>query len=255
VRYLILLAVVALWTGCKGGVDKTLQQVVEETYRLDSTGNLHIKNVDGTIRLYGWDKPDVQVKATKKAYSTERLRAITMQVSSHPESLSIETIFPPGKKWSLRDRSGLVEYVIVMPQHLKKIELELTNGEISIDGLRDGSAHASVVNGRISARNCFANLDYKATNGAIDFYYNWWEAVAYLVKATIPNGAIGVLLPGAASFHVEAETQGGSIISNLIDEDERPHDHRKKLTRTFASDGGPTFKLKAENGNIRIHGY
>jgi DUF4097 and DUF4098 domain-containing protein YvlB len=255
VRYLILLAVVALWTGCKGGIDKTLQQVVEETYRLEPTGNLHVKNVDGTIRLYGWDKPEVRIKATKKAYSIERLRAITMQVASRPESLSIETVFPPGKKWSLRDRSGVIEYVIVMPQHLKGIELELTNGEVSIDGLRGGNAHASVVNGRISARNCFANLDYQATNGAIDFYYNWWETVAYLVKATIPNGAIGVFLPAAASFHVEAETQGGSIISNLIDEGEPSHDHRKKITRTFGSDGGPTFQFKAVNGNIRIQGY
>ena len=178
-----------------------------------------------------------------------------MQVSSHPESLSIETILPPEKKWSLRDRSGLVEYVIVMPQHLKKIELELTNGEISIDGLRAGNAHASVVNGRLSARNCFTNFDYEAKNGAIDFYYDWWENVAYLVKAAIPNGAIGVFLPTAASFHVEAETQGGSILSNLIDEDEHSRDHRKKLTRTFGSDGGPTFKLKADNGNIRINGY
>ena len=254
-RYLILLAVVALWTGCKGGIDKTQQQVVEETHPLDPAGNLHIKNVDGTIRLYGWDKPEVRVKATKKAYSIERLRTITMQVSSHPESLSIETIFPPGKKWSLHDRSGLVEYVIVMPQRLKRIELELTNGEISIDGLRDGNAHASVVNGRLSARNCFANLDYEAKNGAIDFYYNWWESAAYLVKARTPNGAIGVFLPAAASFHVEAETPGGSIISNLIDEDERQHDHRKKLTRIFGSDGGPTFKFKADSGNIRIHGY
>jgi DUF4097 and DUF4098 domain-containing protein YvlB len=250
-----LLAGLALWTGCKGGVDKTLEQVVEETHHLEADGNLHIKNVDGTIRLYGWDNPEVQVRATKKAYSAERLRAITLQVASHPGSLSIETIFPPGKKWSLRDRSGVVDYVIVMPQQLKKIELELINGEISIDGLRDGNAHASVVNGRISARNCFTNLDYEAKNGAIDFYYNWWEAGAYLAKAAIPNGAISVFLPGDASFHVEAETQGGSIISNLIDEDEHPHDHRKKLTRTFGSDRGPMFKFNAVSGNIRIHGY
>lgn len=253
-RYLILLIVLALWTGCKGGVDKTVQQVVDERYPLESSGTLQIKNVDGAIRLYGWDKPEVQIKATKKAYSVERLRMITMQISSRTDSLSIETVFPPRKKWSLRDRSGVVEYVIVMPQRLRKIELELMNGEISIDGLRAGSAHASVVNGRISARNCFANLDYEARNGAIDFYYNWWEAGRYLVKAAIPNGAIGVFIPGNASFHVEAETRGGSIIGNMLD-DEHPHDHRKKLTHTFGSDEGPMFKFKAVNGNIHIHGH
>jgi hypothetical protein len=255
VRYLVLLASVALWTGCKGGADKTIEQVLEESHHLAPSGTLHIKNVDGSIRLYGWDHPEVQIKATKKAYSTARLRTITLQVSSRPESLSIETIFPPDKKWSLRDRSGLVDYVIVMPEQLKKIELELINGEISIDGLRGGNAHARVLNGRLNAMNCFASLDYEVKNGAIDFYYNWSEAGAYLAKAAIPNGAIGVFLPHEASFHVEAETQGGSIISNLIDADEHSHDHRKKLTRTFGASGGPTFQFQAVNGNIRIQGY
>ena len=254
-RYLVLLAALALWTGCKGGVDKTLQEVVDERYPLESTGTLQIKNVDGVIRLYGSDVPEVHIQATKKAYSAERLRAIRMQVVSHPELLSIETIFPSRKKWSLHDRSGVVDYVIVMPQHLKQIELELMNGEISIDGLRGGNARATVVNGRLSARNCFANLNYEARNGAIDFYYNWWEAGRYLVKAAIPNGAIGVFLPSDASFRVEAETQGGNIISNLIDEDERPRDHRKKLTRTFGPTEGLTFNFNAVNGNIRIRGY
>jgi DUF4097 and DUF4098 domain-containing protein YvlB len=244
-----------LWTGCKGGIDKTLVQVVEETHPLNPAGTLQVKNVDGTIRLYGWSNPEVQIKATKKAYSVERLRGITTQISSHPDSLSIETVFPPGKKWSLRDRSGVVEYVIVIPKNLKTVDLELVNGEISIEGLRDGSARASLVNGRISASNCFANLDYEAKNGAIDFYYKWWEARTYHAQATIPNGSIGVFLPENASFHVEAETRGGVIISNLIDEDEKPPDHRKKLARTFGSERGPTFKFNAGNGNIRVQGY
>ena len=178
-----------------------------------------------------------------------------MQVSSRSDSLSIETVLPPHKKWSLRDRSGLVEYVIVMPQHLRKIELELINGEISIDGLRGGNARATVLNGRLSARNCFANINYEAKNGAIDFYYNWWEASQCLFQAAIPNGPIGAFLPRDASFSMEAETQGGSIISNLVDADEHPHDHRKKLTRTFGSDGGARFQFKAVKGNIRVQGY
>ena len=254
-RYLILLAVLPLWTGCKGGVDKTLEQALDERHPLESTGTLRIKNVDGAIRLYGSDVSEVHIEATKKAYSAERLRAIKMQVVSNPGLLSIETIFPARKKWSLHDRSGVVDYVIVIPQHLKQIELELMNGEISIEGLRGGSAHCTVVNGRLSARNCFANLDYEARNGAIDFYYNWWEAGRHLVQATIPNGAIGVFLPRDASFRVEAETQGGDIVSNLIDEDEKPRDHRKTLMRTFGATDAPTFHFKTANGNIRIRGY
>ena len=254
-RYLILLAALIVWTGCNGGTNKALQEVVEETHPLVPSGNLYIKNVDGIVRLYGSNNPEVHIAATKKAYSAERLRAIRIEVSSTPDSLAIDTVLPPRKKWSLRDRSGAVDYTIVMPQFLKKVEVELANGEISMDDFRGGSARASLVNGRISASNCFANLDYEAKNGAIDFYYKWWEARTYFAQAAIPNGSIGVFLPENASFHVEAETQGGVIISNLIDEDEKPRDHRKKLAGTFGSERGPTFKFNAGNGNIRIQGY
>jgi hypothetical protein len=256
VRYLILLAGLALCTGCKRDANEILEQVVEESHPLESNGSLRVKNVDGTIRFYAWANPVVQIRATTKAFAVERLRAIRPQISSTANSLSIETIFPSDKKWSLRDRSGIVDYVILMPDRLTKIEAELNNGEISIDGLRAGSVRAMVENGRLSAKNCFANLDYEAKSGAIDFYYNWWEAGTYLCKATIFNGAIGVFLPhDDSSFHLEAETKGGTIISNLLDEDERVPSHRKKITRTFGSGDGPTFRFNALTGNIRIHGY
>ena len=254
-RYPVLLAGLVLWTGCKGEAVKTFEQVVEEIHHLDSAGNLRVTNVDGTVRLYGGDESEVRVKATKRAYSNERLRALEMRISSRPDSLSIETIFPPRKKWSLRDRSGVVDYVIIVPESLKTLDVELINGEISIDGLRGGSAHARLVNGRLSARDSFANLDYQTQSGAIDFYYDWWETGNYTVKAAIANGAIGVLLPRRASFHLEAETSGGSIMGNLVAGDERSREHRKKITTKIGSGTGPTFRLKSVNGNIRVNGY
>lgn len=254
-RYLILLTGLVLLAGCEGGGDKTLVEVVEETYPLDPSGSLRVKNVDGLIRFYGADEPAVHIKVTKKAYSAKRLQALKSQVSAEPGSLSVETIFPPTEKWGVRDRSGVVDYIIVAPQYLKTVGAELVNGEISIDGLRGGNVRAKVTNGRLSARNSFANFNCDAKNGAIDFYYDWWQEGAYLVRASIPNGGIGVFLPNGAPFRVEAETQGGSIITNLLDADEHPREHRKELRQTFGSKAGPTFKLQAVNGNIRIRGY
>jgi hypothetical protein len=254
-QYLIYLSILALLVGCKGGVDKTLEQVVEENYHLEATGTLHIKNEDGSVRLYGSDAAELHIKAIKRAYSRERLQAISVRVISQAESASIETVSPPGIKWSLRDRSGTVDYIIVIPQHLQTIDLELVNGEISIDGLRGGKAKANAINGRISARNCFANLDYNTKNGAIDFYYNWWEPAQYLIKAEIPNGAIGVFLPRSASFHLEAETKGGGISTNVLEQDEAKPGHRKQVMATIGSEPGPRFQLHAVKGNIRIHAY
>jgi hypothetical protein len=253
--YLILIVEAIVFGGCKGGVDQTLEAKVEETYLLGAKGTLSIRNEDGSIRLYGADSREVYVEARKRAYSKKRLDAIQVRGSVRNEELAIETIFPPKKKWSVSDRSGTVDYIVIIPQHLKKIELDLVNGEISIDGLRGGNARTSVVNGRTNARNCFANLDYKAKNGAIDFYYNWWEPGRYLIKAEVPNGAVGIFLPRSASFRVDAETQGGSIMGNLIDENEEARGHRKTVRAMIGSDASTSFQLRSVNANIRIHGY
>lgn len=254
-RCLILFAAVLLFTGCKRDADKTLEQVVEQTYRLDFRGSLRITNKDGAIHLFGSKAPELRVQAIKRAYSRARLQAIDVRVSSQPQAAVIDTIFPPAKKWSLSDRSGTVDYIIVMPERLRTVDLELINGEITIDDLREGRGRARVQNGRLSALNSFASLNYQAANGAIDFYYYWWESAQFLVKATIPNGNIGVMLPRDASFRVEAETRGGSVACDQLDGDDGLHSHRKKLTSNIGSGKGPTFQLQSVSGNIRIRTY
>ena len=135
------------------------------------------------------------------------------------------------------------------------IDVELFNGEISVDGLREGSLGARLTNGRVSARDCFANLDCNVSSGAIDFYYDWWEARDYLVQAVVPNGSIGLFLPRAASFQVEAETREGGIMGNMIDEDEIMPRHRKLLSTKIGLEAGPHFQFRTVKGTIRLHGY
>ena len=254
-RRLLILFAFTLFIGCKGGVDKTLEEVIDENYPLAVGGILHVRSEDGSIRFFGSDASELHVKAIKRAYSSERLRALGMRVTSQVDSISIETTSLPKRKWSLHDRSGTIDYIITMPQHMKTIDAELINGEISVDGLREGSVEARLTNGRVSARNCFANFDCNVSSGAIDFYYNWWEAGDYLVKAAIPNGSIGLFLPRTASFQVEAETQGGGIMGNLIDEDETMPRHRKRLSTKIGVEAGPRFQFRTVKGNIRLHGY
>ncbi len=254
-RRLIVVGALFLLVGCKGGVDKTIEQVIEQNYRLDPGGSLSIRNREGAIHLFGSDTPELRIKAIKRAYSTARLQAIDIRVSAQPQSASIDTIFPSAKKWSRSDRSGTVDYIVTMPQRLKTVDLELVNGEITVDDLTEGNARVRVQNGRVSARNCFANLDYHAMNGAIDFYYDWWVPLQFSVKAAIPNGNIGVLLPRDAAFRVEAETRGGSVACDLLDDDDGVHRHQKKLATNIGSGKGPTFCLESVSGNIRIRRY
>src|SRR5216684_1861693 len=245
-----LVLVVLFFTGCHGGIDQTLEVKIEQSYNLPPGASLSVSNEDGSIRLYGAESRDVHMEALKRAYSEERLDAIKVDASEHAEMLAIKTFFPPKPKWSLRDRSGTVDYVIIFPQDTTIAKLDLVNGEISIDGLREGSARAVVLNGRLSARNCFGDLDYKVVNGAVDFYYNWWEDATYFVKAAIANGSIGAFLPRSASFRVEVETQAGSVTANFEQAEQSRHDGPRKLVTKIGTGVGPTYHLEVTSGHI-----
>jgi DUF4097 and DUF4098 domain-containing protein YvlB len=256
-RYLVsLAAVVLVLIGCKGGIDKTLEQKLEEIHPLATGGSLSIKNTDGSIHIYGADAAELRLKAIKRAYSTERLNGIGVQVTARDGSAALETIFPPKPEWwRLGDRSGTVDYFLLVPQELSALNLELVNGEVTITGLRSGKVKANLENGRMSARNCFTDLDYQVTNGAADFYYNWWEQKMFFVRAATANGGIGALVPLNASFRIEAKAPNGHIKTNLVRPELDAWSQLRNLKAVIGSDPGATFHLESRSGNIRIQGF
>src|SRR2546421_6337178 len=86
-----------LLLGCHPAVDRTLEEMIDHSYPVEPTATLSVTNRDGSIRVYGADSEarSVRVEAIKKAYSIERLKAISVQVSAQRNSISIETVYPP----------------------------------------------------------------------------------------------------------------------------------------------------------------
>ena len=56
--------------GC--GSSQLLEQIIDQTYPIDPTPSIVLKNVDGTIQIYGSPKPEVHLQAIKKAYTIAR---------------------------------------------------------------------------------------------------------------------------------------------------------------------------------------
>jgi hypothetical protein len=250
VRCLLPLFAAVILCACKDG--EPLEEIIEQNYRFSSGGSLRVENQEGSIQLYGSGGTELHVKAIKRAYSRDGLRALEIRVIEG-EILSIQTAAPPKRKWMLRDRSGTIDYVITLPAFFKTADVKLISGEIFLEDLREGSVKARVINGRIRAQDCFISVDCDARRGAIDFYYNRWETVDYTMNATSPNGSIGLYLPRLASFVVEAETKTGAITGDVIGEDESMPGRRKQLTTKVGANPGPHFRLKSVNGDILIH--
>jgi len=225
-----LLPLCALLSGCGESVEQPLEQVSEKSYAVNRDVNFSIKNGDGSIRIYGWDKPEMKVQAIKKAYSGERLNKIAVNVSVRPGSVSIETHFPPKQTWGLFDRSGTVDYIIVIPKTAKISHLELANGEVLIDNMR-GEAVIS---------------------GGLDVIYDWWEQRRFSVEADIVSGNARAFVPSDASFHLVAETRNGRIASDFGAQKERNGGDVTKIDTVIGTAAGSDIKIRATDGNIKI---
>jgi Putative adhesin len=250
---LILPAIAVLFAGCGLSVgDRTLEEIVEQTYKVDATATLSLSNTDGSVRIYGTDTTEIKLQAIKKAYSAERLSQILVNVSAQSGSVSIETKYPAKKTWGLADRSGTVDYTLVVPRTCKISKLDLENGEILIDGMRGEAVQANLVNGRLYAHNCFSDAHLSVITGGLDVSYNWWEQRKFSIDAQIVNGHTHLFIPGDASFHVVAETEDGQIDNAFAEQAQRNGDDVSKIDVVIGTTPGAEFRLRAKNGNIQI---
>jgi hypothetical protein len=232
---------------------EVLEETVEQKYVLDPDGTLSIHNTDGAIRVYAGDSSLISILAIKKAYTSDRLKSILVDVRATPKSVTIETIFPAKKSaLSLSDRSGTVEYIITVPHTIRITKLDLVNGEVLVEGLRGGSATAHLVSGWLAAHNCFGDLDFTIVNGRLEVAYDWWDNTKFTVKLSSSHGNIRALIPSDASAGITARTGTGRIANTLEMQQEIPSEPGQALN--FATGPMPetAFEINSTSGNIRI---
>ena len=232
---------------------EVVEEIVEQKYPCDPDATLSIRNTDGSVRIYGADVGEISIQAIKRAYTTERLKTIVVDVKATRNSVAIETILPPRETgFSLSDRSGTVDYIIIAPQATKITQLELVNGEVLVEGLRGGSATAHLVNGWMAGHNCFADLNLSIVNGRIDLAYDWWDSQKFSVQASSENASIRAYLPSDASATVAAQAPTGWIVNGFEDTKSAATEPPHALKFSIGTEADAAFEMKAANGNIRI---
>jgi hypothetical protein len=248
------IALIALGlSGCGKAEDGILEEITEQTYPLDPNAAVSIRNLDGSIRIYGSDKPEMIVQTIKKAYSAQRLKGIVAHVSVQTASAKIDTIYPPQpKRWSVADRSGTVDYNLVIPQTCRIASLELTNGEVMVEGMRGPGISAKLGTGRLVSHNCFGDLRLSVVMGNLDLFFDWWERTKCSIGADVVNGNILAMIPSDASFTVAAESVNGKVASTFGSNSDTlaEHDHHWQLT--VGSEASSDIRVRTTNGNIRI---
>jgi hypothetical protein len=230
---------------------EALEDTIEQKYVLDADATLSIANTDGSIRIYGAETSEITIQAIKKAYTSERLQGIIVDVKATRNSVAIATTFPPRGN-ALSDRSGTVDYILVVPQTIRITQLNLVNGEVLVESLRGGSTTAHLVNGWLGGHNCFCDLNLTVETGRLDLAYDWWENHKFSVKASSTRGNLRAILPSDSSFSLNATALEGRIANGFDSEKTAGGDVIHSVATVIGTEAETAIALDAGRGNIRI---
>jgi len=249
---LILAALFPALAGCGAAGHRILEEKFEQTYSIEPTATVAIKNGDGAVFVYGSNVNEMRVEAIKRAYTRDRLKQIKINVSAQPDSVSIETNFPGKPRWSFSDRSGTVDYTIVIPASVNLSRIDLANGEISVEGMRGPTVRTRLERGQIFARNCFSSIELTMGSGTLTLAYDWWEPGRFSIQANVERGNAWAFLPSDAVCHLVAETNDGKVASDFGQTEERGTNEVAKIDTLINGGGESAITIRANEGNIKI---
>src|SRR4051795_9721219 len=170
--------------------------VVEENVPVSGMRSLKVRSDrNGSIRVVGTSASTFAVKACK---ASAHGNANDIRVNTSGNEVSADRVD--------NDSRSIVYFLVFAPRN-GTIDLDATNGPISIDGV-DGSVTAHALNGPIAVKASSGTLDIHTQNGPISFAGNSGN-----VKLRATNGPIAVKLDGSAwtTGNLDASTENGPL--------------------------------------------
>lgn len=221
------------------------QRVSMARYPLPPGGRLALENVQGDIRVEGWDHAEVEVAATKTARSSAgRLDDVRIAAEFHEGVLTLRTVYLGESEEPVR-----VDYRLRVPRQVRLERLRTVQGDISIREV-EGFLDARTLNGNIEQVNVAGRVVARALNGNIAVSLHALPQVDIPLSLETVNGSIDLILPPSPNVNLELSTLAGKIEGNYaFAASDVPGDgtRRARLGR-----GGVVVRLRTVRGNIRV---
>lgn len=204
---------------------------------------------NGGIRVRGWDRNDVQVRARVVAYAdTEsQARELGRAVRITTTGGRIRADGPDRR----RDEHWSVTFELRVPRDAS-LTLNTVNGGIAISDFR-GTARFGARNGGVALSSVAGDVRGETVNGGItvDLTGDRWDGAGLDVETR--NGGVRMSLPANYSARLETGTVNGRlridfpvVVQGLL-----PAGRNPRLTTTLGS-GGPTIRAMTTNGGVTI---
>lgn len=232
-------------------------QTWEQTYEFTTGGALEIEQIDGAIRIVGWEKPQVQVRASwpGEGRIEDRLDIeatagrINLRVKPYRTGflglrqdslLDLEIFAPVGIRCEVDSGSGPV----TVEDTMGPAEIDTGSGRVVVSGIAkaaidtgSGSVQARVINGPATIETGSGRIDLEAVSGPAALETGSGSIAARRIgqglRAETASGSIAVadvagrldLESGSGSIaisrvvsdHMQVETGSGSVRMQALD--------------------------------------
>lgn len=224
---------------------------IDETRPLGATGEVVVENVNGSVVVETWDKPEVHLEAVKSARSESDLKALEVKIDATEQRFTVKTVYldKDGSWLKKFTNTGEVRYKLTVPHTATLRKIETVSGSITLANI-GGSVTAKTVNGDIDAHGLRDEAAFTNVNGSITATFDVILPRQDISAETV-NGSIEIRIPDQAGARISASTVNGSITNDfgLPVSSEKWAGHELEGT---IGDGAARIRLSTVNGGIKI---
>lgn len=232
------------------GITVAEDETTDKTYPLSLDGRVSVSNINGSVEMTGWDRPEVRLIAKKIANSAERLDDLMIDVSSTADSFRVSVNYKRWKgKWVKGD-TLYVNFTLMVPRTAIVDEIESVNGKVTVSKLSNITV-VSAVNGAVLGSELSGKVKLSTVNGSVMAQMAGVDPNSEISLETV-NGSAQVQLPSNVDATVKADSVNGSIKNQFG----LPVKKGKYVGRELYGKIGAGFarvRLTTVNGSISIN--
>src|SRR5688500_545399 len=239
----------------QGGYGRLTAQAQEtKSFQVSGSPRVSINTFDGEVIVRGWDKSEVQYKATSRAENDEALKQLDIITEQHGPMVSITAR-------NEHQRHASVAFEVFVPRQTT-VHVSSGDGSVSLDGvsgeitLRSGDGaiavsnsggllHVNTGDGTIQISKFDGQVDARTGDGAIAL-----DGIFKALSARTGDGEISLTVPAGSSFTIETNlpdeisNEGFSVSEDIT--------RSPRLKRWKIGNGGQIFVLRTGDGKILL---
>ena len=204
---------------------------------------------NGGIRVEGWDRNEIHVRAIVTAARAQRRRRQAAGVRASRSSTGGGRVSSTGPSTGRREWWS-VSYRISVPRRTD-LDLSANNGGITIACV-NGTIRFDTTNGGVRLSDLSGDVRGETRNGGLTVQLGGqrWDGAGLDVETT--NGGVTLAIPDGYNAELTTGTVNGGFRTDFPMTIQGELSPRRGLSTTLGS-GGPPVRVRTTNGGLRIN--